>query len=167
MRVLGLPGGPPDIAAMKFCYVDFKKETQIDSLFSYYRAMVDSLRAKAPGVTIVHVTVPLTVRTPGWKKFVKKLLAKEESSDILNSRRCEFNEMVRRQYNGEPIFDLEVVESTHPDGSREEFLFEGKPVYALIDELSDDGAHLNETGRTLAAREFLKTLAAAAGRRAQ
>jgi hypothetical protein len=149
-----------DIALMKFCYVDFKKDTDVPAVLAIYRSMVDSLRKKAPHVTFVHVTVPLTVRTAGWKKILKRVLGREEASDIENAKRNEFNEMLRLQYGSEPVFDLAAVESTYPDGAREYFSVNGKPVYTLISGFTDDGSHLNKAGRDIAARELVHLLAA-------
>lgn len=163
-RVMEFAGGVPDIALVKFCYVDFKPGTDVEALFAYYRTMVDSLRARAPRVTLVHVTVPLTIRTPGWKKLLKRILGKEESSDTVNALRCEYNDLLRRQYAAEPVFDLAAVESTHPDGSRQEFTYKGRTVYSLRPDLSSDGVHLNEAGGRAAAAEFLRVLASAASR---
>ncbi len=148
-----------DIALMKFCYVDFKKDTDVPAVLAIYRSMVDSLRGKAPHVTFVHVTVPLTVRTAGWKKILKRVLGREETSDIENAKRNEFNEMLRQQYRSEPVFDLAAVESTYPDGAREYFSANGKPVYTLIGGFTDDGAHLNKAGRDVAARVLVHLLA--------
>ena len=159
-----LLGDSLEIALMKFCYVDFDRGTEVNTMFSNYAATIDSLRHRAPGVTFVHATVPLTVRTPGWKKFLKRVLGKDESSDVLNQKRQEFNELLRRRYGSEPLFDLAAVESTYPDGSREEFTRDGTTAYALIGALSDDGAHLNKAGRDAAARELVRVLAQAAGR---
>ena len=159
-RVADLARDSLDIAFMKFCYVDFKKDTDVHAVLTSYQSMVDSLRKKAPHVTLVHVTVPLTVRTAGWKKIVKRVLGREEASDIENAKRNEFNEMLRQQYRNEPVFDLAAVESTYPDGARESFSSNGTTVYALISGFSDDGAHLNKTGRDVAARELIHLLAA-------
>lgn len=166
-RVLNFPGGPPDIAVLKFCFVDFKPETDVSVLFGYYNAMVDTLRAKAPGVTLVHVTVPLTIRTPGWKKLLKRILGREESSDTLNTLRCEFNDLLRARYAQEPLLDVAALESTYADGTREEFTRNGKTAFALRSDLSSDGVHLNAEGSRLAAAEFLRVLAGAATRDAQ
>lgn len=160
--VQDLLGDSLDIAVMKFCYVDFDGTTQPGLVFSNYRSMIDSLKRLAPGVTFVHATVPLTVRTPGWKKLLKRILGRGESSDLLNGKRQEFNELLRKQYQNEGVFDLASVESTYPDGSREEFMHDGSTAYSLIPALSDDGAHLNRAGRDVAARELVRSLAQAA-----
>jgi hypothetical protein len=149
-----------DLAVMKFCYVDFTKDTDVKSLFALYRATIDSLRAKAPGVRFVHVTAPLTVPAPGWKKLLKRALGRPETSVMDNAKRNEYNDLLRQSFKGEPMFDLAAVESTFPDGSRKEISYEGKTVYTLIGELSDDGAHLNRKGRDRAAKEFVHVLAA-------
>jgi hypothetical protein len=152
-----------DVAVMKLCYVDFTRETDVKTLFALYRETIDSLQAMTPALTFVHVTVPLTARTPGWKKLLKKVLGREDASDIENARRNEYNDLLRQYYNAKPLFDLATLESTYPDGSREEFSYQGRTIYTLIGELSDDGAHLNREGRDIAAREFVRVLAAASG----
>lgn len=157
-------GDSLEIAVMKFCYADFNRETDVAAAIEHYRATVDSLRAVAPRLAIVHTTVPLVVRTAGWKKFVKRILGREESSDVANARRSEFNEMLKTRYRGEPLFDLAAAESTYPDGTREAFTTQGANAYALVSDYSDDGSHLNATGRVIAAREFVRALASVARR---
>ena len=75
-----------------------------------------------------------------------------------------FNEILKRTYRDDPIFDLAEAESMHPDGTRETFEHEGKQYYALIDDYTDDGGHLNEIGRKIAAEQLIHTLATAAKR---
>jgi lysophospholipase L1-like esterase len=62
--------------------------------------------------------------------------------------------MLREKYAGEPLFDLAKVESTRPNGSRSFFHDGANVVYTLAPELTDDGGHLNATGRLAAAEEF-------------
>jgi hypothetical protein len=161
-KARGLIRDSLDIAVMKFCYADFNSETDVAAVIDRYRTTVDSLRAASPRLAILHTTVPLVVRTAGWKKFVKRVLGKEESSDVANAKRSAYNEMLKARYAGEPLFDLAAMESTYPDGTREEFTMEGKGAYALVGEYSDDGSHLNPAGSAMAAREFVRALASAA-----
>jgi hypothetical protein len=160
--VKGMAGDSLDVVVMKFCYVDFKAGTDAAAVLETYAAAVDSLRAGSPRVVVLHTTAPLVVRTAGWKKLIKRLLGKEESSDVANAKRSEFNELLKARYRGEPIFDLAAVESTYPDGSREEFTADGKPAHALVAGYTEDGSHLNGTGSVRAARVFVRSLAAIA-----
>ena len=160
--VKGMAGDSLDVVVMKFCYVDFKAGTDAAAVLGTYAAAVDSVRAGSPRVFVLHATAPLVVRTAGWKKLIKGLLGKEESSDAANAKRSEFNELLKARYRGEPIFDLAAVESTYPDGSREEFTADGKPAYALIPGYTEDGSHLNGAGSARAARAFVRSLAAIA-----
>ncbi len=82
-------------------------------------------------------------------------------TDLVNARREEYNDLVRSRYANDYIFDLAKVESTYPDGRREFIEQNGKKYYSLINGYTDDGGHLNKTGRTIAAVELLKTLATA------
>lgn len=152
-----------DIALMKFCYVDLTEGTDVQELFTYYRSTITELERTCPGVTFVHVTVPLTQRGASWKILVKNLLGKQEYNDIANLKREEFNRLLRQYYKDEPVFDLAAIESTFPDGSRNSFAREGRTGFSLVREYADDGDHLGMQGRQRAARELIHTLAATGG----
>ena len=49
-----------DVAMMKLCYVDINSGTDVDALFATYRTTMAALQREVPGVTFIHVTVPLT-----------------------------------------------------------------------------------------------------------
>ena len=75
-----------------------------------------------------------------------------------NARRHELSERILARYSGrEPIFDLEKFEaaSDREDGGRVPYL---RPDY------TDDGGHLNESGRAAAAAAFLSVIAEASER---
>jgi hypothetical protein len=155
--------GSVDVALMKFCYIDFSRDTDARALFAKYQEAAAGFRKAQPGATLVHVTVPLTTVPGGFKVWVKRMLGRPQWGPPENARREEFNALLRGAYQGkEPIFDLALVESTRPDGTRETVPFEGKTVPALVPAYSDDGGHLNETGQDLAARAMISTLARAA-----
>jgi lysophospholipase L1-like esterase len=160
-RTLAFPEDSLDIALMKFCHVDFDDNPNVTGVFELYRRTVDSLRQARPHILIVHCTVPLTDRTPYWKRFIRSLLGRSDSRDIGNSRRKEYNDILRQHYASEPIFDIATCESTKPDGSRSYFTSDGKTIYTLASEYTDDGGHLNRLGREVAATEFVKVLAQA------
>ena len=149
-----------EIALMKFCYVDIKKHTDVNEMFRYYESVLEELERTHPGITFVHVTVPVTERNVWWRRFVKKLLGREEEWDIASVKSSEFNGMLQKRFAGQPIFDLAAVESTYPDGSRSMFEADGMTAYTMVSAYTRDGGHLNEQGRRLAARELVKTLAA-------
>ncbi len=150
---------PFDIALVKFCYVDITATSNVDSVFTLYRQTVDSLRAVTQ-TKLVHVTVPLHRVTPAWKRIVKGILGRGDSTIQDNIRRNQFNDMIRNQYAGEPIFDLAMAEATAPDGGRVTFEEDGQAYMALYAEYTYDGGHLNALGSRTLAREFIRTLAA-------
>jgi hypothetical protein len=115
----------------------------------------------SPHVVIVHCTVPLTVSTPGWKRWAKKILGREESSDADNLKRNEYNTLVREKYGHEPLLDIAACESTLPDGSRSSYTVDGKTVNTLSDKYAQDSGHLNEAGRKVVAKEFVRVVAEA------
>jgi hypothetical protein len=148
-----------DIALVKFCYVDFNSDTDPEALFRHYRATIDSLRAKNPATTFVHVTAPLTSKSSGPKEFLKRLLGRGGAAQ--NMRREEYNSLLRKAYQGrEPIFDLAHVESVAPDGTIATEQWKNRIVPVMASVYTDDGGHLNEAGRLRAAREFVAILAA-------
>lgn len=153
---LGAQGG---IAIMKFCYVDIDFSTDIPKLFAAYRNKMGELKARYPGLKIVHVTVPLTT-VKGWSRARIKALLRRGPRQDLNVKRNEFNKLMRQSYAGtEPFFDLAEIESTHADGSRSYFMQGGETIYTLCPEFTADGGHLNEMGRQVAAARLLLVIA--------
>jgi hypothetical protein len=148
-------GNNTDIAFFKFCYVDITSRTDIDKVFSDYKKNIEELKKEYPATRFVHVTAPLSVSKPTIKTFIKKLMGRQDN----NIKRNLFNERLRKEYDGiDPVFDLANVESTYPDGSKASFTNGGKTYYSLVPEYTDDGGHLNKTGRKVAAAELLKFL---------
>jgi hypothetical protein len=150
-----------DVALVKFCYLDITADTDAKALFARYRATIDSLRARNPGTTFIHVTAPLTVVQRGPKAMLKRLLGRAPYGAIENLRREEYNALLRKTYQGrEPIFDLAHVESTSPDGTPVTGEWNGSVAPAMAPAFTDDGSHLNEAGKLRAARELIALLAA-------
>jgi hypothetical protein len=153
----GRAGG---IAMYKYCYLDFTPDTDVRAVFSEHRAVVDSVRAAHPGITIVHVTAPLTTSESPARALVKRLLGKPGVL-AANAKRNEFNALVRETYGSrEPLFDLGTIESTRPDGSRSYETKGRDTVYTLAPEYTDDGGHLNRLGRRVVASRLLQLLSA-------
>ena len=153
---MGAEGG---IALYKYCYLDMQPGADPAALFAMYRANMDSLAARHPEVTFVHVTMPLTTTGSAPKQLLKKLMGKATTTD-LNAGRNRYNAMLRETYGRKaPVFDLAEIESTRADGSRSFVTRGGQTIYTLAPEWTDDGGHLNAAGRKRVARAFLAYLA--------
>lgn len=146
-------------ALLKYCYVDVTMETDAELLFEEYRRTVDAMREEQPGVTIVHVTLPL-LADPGTLRYVAAVVRGKQSGREVNLIRHRYNELLRQTYEGkEPIFDLAHVESVKPDGGNAAVRYKGTRMPVLASEWTYDGGHLNEAGRRRMAEVFLATLA--------
>jgi len=153
----------PQIALLKFCYVDVTPATDVRAVFSYYRDALADLRRRYPATSFVHVTMPLQTVQSGWKASVKNLLGRPIGGHADNLKRHEYNELLRAQYGGsEPIFDLAAIESTRPNGSRVLFSTGGRTAFGLAPDYTHDGGHLNEVGRSYVAAHLLLAFAEAA-----
>lgn len=151
----------PELAFMKFCYVDFNPSTDVDALFAYYRETMDALKKQHPEVTFAHVTVPLVVRPTDLKERIYRIIGKQVWEDVANTKRYAFNQRLLKEYAAEPIFDLARAESTRPDGSRETFEYEGRLFYSLTPQYTDDDGHLNDAGQAATAPEMVRFMAKA------
>ena len=155
-------GEKVDIAFFKFCVVDIDASTEVRRLFTDYKKKMSWLKNKYPESKFVHVTVPLIERKfTAFRSWINKLLGKKSIlDDDHNIARNEFNELLRKEYDGnEPVFDLAKIESIYPDGRRAEFERNGERYYSLVPAYTHDGAHLNETGRKKIAEQLLIFLA--------
>jgi lysophospholipase L1-like esterase len=152
-------GKGSEVALMKFCYVDFNSGTNVATLFETYKKTLAALKAECPSTTFVHVTVPLTTVASGAKAWVKKRIGSAVWGELENEKRHAYSEILRAEYKGkEPVFDLAALESggtTRP----QRFEVNGKSVPMLAASLTDDGGHLNATGRRAVAQELLSFLA--------
>lgn len=148
-----------DIALVKFCYVDFTDKTDVAALFAEYQATLGRLKAANPGTTFVHVTAPLTTVQKGPKALLKRIAGRSPWGAVENQRRAEWNDLVRKTFAAEPVFDLARAEATRPDGTEERTDWQGRSSPALVADYTDDGGHLNAEGRMRAARELVSSLA--------
>jgi len=146
----GHPGLKPDVAFMKFCYVDFQPRTDVDELFAYYQRTIEALKREHPRVRFAHDTVPLTDRPDDLKARMQRLLGREVWADASNARRGEFNRKLREGFPSDPIFDLALTEATAPDGSTSSFEHGGRTYLSLQPGYTDDGGHLNRVGQRVA-----------------
>ena len=149
----------PDIAFMKFCYVDFGSDTDIEELFEYYKNNIEVLKKERPEIAFAHLTVPLVAKPENFKSSMKRLLRLEVWEDASNVNRTRFNQLLIKEFPEDPIFDIARIESTRMDGSRAEFKYDGITYYSLATEYTHDGGHLNVLGRRVVASEMAKFLA--------
>lgn len=157
--MMGELGDTIDIAIFKFCYGDITAKTDVSRLFAVYQQHLSRLKAARPAITFIHVAVPLTAVQTGPKAFIKRLLHKTPGGYLDNAKRNEFNLLMCLAYAGqEPFFDLALVESTQPDGSRMSYMLSNRLHYSLSPAYTDDGGHLNAAGRRLAAEHLLVLL---------
>lgn len=150
----------PDIALLKFCYVDFHDGTDVAALFSAYQATFRDLERRYPHTTFVHVTVPLTTVQAGVKGAVKSLLGRAPSGFLENARREEFNALLRGAYRDRALFDLARLEATSPDGRTITSTWRGRTVLALDPSSTRDGTHPALETSVRIARALVAQLAA-------
>jgi hypothetical protein len=155
-------GLKPDLAFMKFCFVDFGPDTDVAELFAYYQRAMTTLKQERPEVRFAHVTVPLMVNPSGLKSMIKRLIGRDGRQDLANVKRSEFNRRLVEAFPSDPIFDLARAESTRPDGTRETFDYGGKVYYSLAPAYTDDGAHLDARGQRALGAEMIRFVARAA-----
>lgn len=152
-------GNQVHIAGFKFCYIDIDRAKDIDSLFDKYYNTIQYLQNKFSQTRFFHTTVPLRTDVHGIKAFVGKFLGKKSLETLNNSKREEFNTLLRARYaESNILFDLAKIESTHPSGNRTFTKQGNKPVYYLAPEFTNDGGHLNQSGRFQVATEFLNSV---------
>lgn len=153
--------GKLDIALFKFCYKDFNDKTDVTNVFREYNKMVTRIRTKYPDLTIVHVTTPLRNPRPyGWKNRIKLFVDSKSFQEYeYNIARAEYNGLLNEAYEGiSPIFDLALLESTRPDGSREVFKKNKKNYQRIYPNYTYDGGHLTPIGKRILASGLLPSL---------
>lgn len=155
--------GKLDIALFKFCYKDFNDKTDVSNVFHEYDNMVSRLQTKYPDLVIVHVTTPLRNPRPnGWKNRIKLFIDSKSFHEYeYNIVRSEYNDLLNEAYEGKsPIFDLALLESTRPDGTREAFEKNKKTYQRIYPKYTYDGGHLTPTGKRMLASGLLPSLIA-------
>jgi hypothetical protein len=145
-----------DVALVKLCYVDFKPETAAAALADRYIQSLDSLQARYPQTIFAAITAPLTTVQSGPKAWVKKLLGRSPAGYLENRRREEFNDILRRHFGPDRLFDLAAIEASSGIGE------EQSSPRSLDPRMTNDGGHLNPEGRRIVAAAFVRFLANAA-----
>ena len=152
------PEARPDVAFMKFCYIDFNADTDVATLFKHYTTALDQLAKQYPDIRFLHITTPLTAEPTPWRMLINRLLRRFTVADSYNSQRERFNRLLRQRYPEDQIFDLARYESTWPNGKREMFGENNNTYPALVPDYTEDGGHLNESGQRYIAAKFVEFL---------
>jgi len=135
-----------EVAALKFCYIDIRWNSDVEELFARYQKTLGQLEADYPDVRFVHMTVPLTTGPHGIRDHLKVLVGRND-----NAARERYNDLMREAYGPDQLFDIAALEATAPDGTARE--------RELIGGYSSDGAHLNAAGSARIAAQFITFLA--------
>jgi len=147
-------GNHVDVALFKLCFIDIRGKDKEKEILDLYKGTLTSLRSEFPKVKFIPITVPLTVNEKAWKYMIKKMLKRETEKDN-NAKRNEFNRLLKEVFRGEAIFDLAEIESSRPNGGREEFKLGENTYYSLVPEYSSDGSHLNDYGSKMVGKELI------------
>jgi hypothetical protein len=152
----------PDIAFLKFCYVDIVSDTDVKALFNAYQKAICDQKTKTPNTLFLHCTVPLE-STPlsvkgKCKEIAKAILGRSVSTDN-NYKRMQFNEMLKNRWPAEQILDIAQMESTTPEGILRCKIRHGQKIPFLYEKYTTDGGHLNDAGSQCIGQQFLIFLA--------
>lgn len=122
-----------NVAVNKLCYID---ET---ANLAYYLSAMSRLEAAFPETVFVYMTIPLTTDT-----------------DYANFLRNVFNDSLRDwvRANSRVLYDIADIEAHDTSGTASTFTYNNRLCQRLYNGYTDDGGHLNTTGRQLAAKGF-------------
>ncbi len=148
-----------DTALMKFCYVDITSSEQARSVFGRYVDAMSTLAAAYPQLNLLHCSVPIRRLPSGPYALTRRMLGHRHPELERNAAREWFNQRLREKY-GPKVFDLAGLECTYPDGRRCTQKMGAIEVPGLVPTYTNDGGHLNEQGRRIAALAFLDFLQA-------
>ena len=149
-------GMTPDVAFLKFCYVDAHDSINVDDLFRHYKEAMAVLKIEHPDLKIIHFTMPLRVQEITWKIRIKLKLGKNVWEFEDNVKRNKYNKLLLAEYTGkEPVFDIARFEASTPGGKLVKFAYKGDEYLAVNPAYSDDGGHLNKVGRKIIAENLL------------
>lgn len=150
----------PDMAMLKFCYVDIGKDTDVSRLAKEYSQAMSKLDREHPQTVFLYSTVPLRAFNSGWKASIKRLLGMDVWGDQANIKRNKYNELIRKKYAATGhLVDVADWESRFPDGREYRVDILGGRYAALIPAYTDDGRHLNGYGQQVVAGRLLEFLA--------
>lgn len=161
-KVQKVRSAEPDIAFMKFCYVDITAAGNSGAMFEKYLQDINQLQEQNPEIRFVHTTCPLTAApvttTDDIKDKIKFFIGKSTGTDD-NIARQVWNERLISAYPDEIIFDIAKYESHNPTGQLVYRQRDEKKVPFMNKGYTHDGGHLNKRGRTHLAGQLLLFLA--------
>jgi hypothetical protein len=148
-----------DIAFFKLCYIDISRKTVIGEVVARYKRTLEGLRMRYPKLILIPMTVPLTYVRRTVKTRLKSLLRIDDFFGIDDCvARSRYNEAMRREFEGDALFDLAGVESTTERGSQFSSKVGKHTLDALCPAYTSDGGHLNELGSRFVAGRLLDHL---------
>lgn len=145
-------GRDVDVAMLKFCFWDVRRDTDVDAVFAEYQSTFAALEKAFPSVQFIHATVPLMTADRDWRAGLRRLLGRPVPTTQDNAARHRLSDLIRQHYGAKhPIFDLEAAEAADDD----------EDVPSLAADLSTDGGHLNDAGQRRLAAAFVTAVSAA------
>ncbi|MBN1952328.1 MAG: hypothetical protein JW801_14100 [Bacteroidales bacterium] len=139
-----------DIVFFKFCFVDVDRNTDIERIFNEYIAKTREIQNLNPDLKIIHLTVPVRVKPDGFKGFLNRVLLRDH-----NINRNNFNNMLRKHFPPQDLFDLALYESRSVNKERISYKMWGTQVFSLDPDITYDGGHLNDKGARYIAEKLL------------
>lgn len=124
-----------DFAINKFCYIDQ------DADFATYRDSMASLESAYPNTIFVYMTIPLTTDDDSEDGYLRQ----------------QFNASLRDwidSQDGKCLIDIADIEAYSPGGEEQTSSWNGNAYQKLYAGYTDDGGHLNSTGRVRVATAF-------------
>lgn len=158
MDRLGKNGSMPDVAMMKFCYLDFSASTDPEAVLDAYSEALKNLQSRFPDTRFVHMTAPIMATPTDFRSRLKRLLGMSIWQDETNIVRNRYNTLLRETYPARDIFDIAAIESLQSMTGEPPHVPGHPGVPALAPQLTYDGGHLNDAGREYAAVRFLEFL---------
>jgi hypothetical protein len=148
------------VALLELCYVDFGPDTNGRTLAEHYASALQQLQARYPETRFVAMTAPLTTIQTGPRAWIKRMLGREPAGYAENARRSDFNAVIRLDFSAQgTLFDVAALESSGA-GTATQFERNGQTIPALDPALSEDGGHLNDSGKAVVGAALVKFLAA-------
>jgi len=154
--LLSPEGSGIDVAVLKLSCSDIGRSTDVVRVLDRYTQAVDAIRAARPNLLVVHCTAPLREPDHGAKLAIKKMVG--TGPDAANANRGRYNELLRKHFAGEIVFDVARAQSRRLDGTEETVVVRNERWPALAPEFGEGGHELTEAGRIVLGREFLLAL---------
>jgi hypothetical protein len=141
VRISGWRAPAVDAAINKMCFIDQ------DAVAADYVASMAALQSSYPGTAFIYTTMPLT-----------------DTEDWDNVLRNQYNAAVRSHCaaSGRLLFDIADMEAWDPSGVPHTFQYAGQTYQKLYSGYTDDGGHLDATGRQRIAQGWYAVAAALA-----